>query len=65
MTSEQFAATLLKLQQERHLLYFSRNTDDIRFSDPLMGPFLRAMIFPSPKQASRDQQTLFDEIENP
>lgn len=41
----QCSDALLKLQQERRLLYVSRNTDEVRFVDPLMAPFLRSVVF--------------------
>jgi len=37
----EFNTILVKLQQERQMIYVSRNRDDIRFVDPLMAPFIK------------------------
>lgn len=62
MSVEEFNNTLIRLQQEKKLLYISRNKDDIRFSDPLMAPFLSMMIFPEIKGTStlKEQKSLFE-----
>lgn len=38
----EFDSIWVLLQQERRLLHVSRKTDNIRFADPLMAPFLKA-----------------------
>lgn len=48
ITPEQFDHAWVRLQQELRLLYVSRNNDTIRFSDPLLGPFLRARFWKIP-----------------
>ncbi|MDY7092387.1 MAG: ATP-binding protein [Acidobacteriota bacterium] len=55
----EFNDMLLRLQQERHLVYISRNKDEVRFADPLMAPFLRLAIFPKRESLDRDQLELF------
>ena len=61
MAAADFNDALIRLQQERRLLYISRNKDDVRFADPLMAPFLRSAIFPSLTQrvTPREQLLLF------
>ncbi len=53
MTAPEFSHALLRLQQEKKMLYLSRGEDQIRFSDPLMRPFLRILFLPSPFSRSR------------
>jgi len=48
MTAAEFDHAWVRLQQERRILYVSRNNDGIRFADPLMKPFLRATILRDP-----------------
>jgi Cdc6-like AAA superfamily ATPase len=64
MTSDEFNAACVILQQERRLLYVSRTKDSVRFLDPLMAPFLRASIYRDDydKDAtSTSQLVMFDE----
>jgi len=56
---------LLTLQQDRKLVYISRTDDTVRFSEPLMAPFLRAWLFRSKPQVNDSpegpQFELFDQ----
>lgn len=45
ITPGEFSAALLRLTQHYHVLYLKRTTDEVRFADPLMKPFLRDKIF--------------------
>lgn len=62
LSTREFDHTWVKLQQEKKLLYVSRNRDEIRFADPLMEPFLRTWIFRSGPGPTQDpnQLSLFD-----
>jgi len=42
LSEMEFDSVWVLLQQERRILHVSRKTDMIRFSDPLMAPFLKA-----------------------
>jgi len=53
---EELDSLLLKLQQKKRLIYISRNDDTIRFTEPLMGPFLRIWIM---KQKVSGQLQMF------
>lgn len=53
---------LTRLQQEKGLLYISRNDDTVRFSDPLMKPFLRAKFCGLREAELHDQPDLFDSV---
>jgi hypothetical protein len=61
MDGGEFNLILDTLQQKR-LVYVSENHGDIRFTDPLMAPFLRTAVFPNlpDTHQSRDQLQLFD-----
>jgi len=59
-TPEQFDHAWVRLQQEKHILYVSRNNDTIRFSDPLLAPFLRAYLL-RPRAIEGEQSTVFEE----
>lgn len=48
MRPEAFSHALVRLQQEKRLVYLSRGTDHVRFYDPLMKPFLRILLLPAP-----------------
>lgn len=41
ISADEFAAALLQLTQTHRILYLKRTTDEVRFADPLMKPFLR------------------------
>lgn len=65
MTSQQFNDTLIRLQQDKRLVFVSKNRDDVRFVEPLMAPFLRSAIFPDiGRGGSVTQPSLFDEDED-
>jgi hypothetical protein len=40
----EFNSILVKLEQDKKLIYVSRNMDDVRFVDPLLAPFLRNLM---------------------
>lgn len=65
MDEKSFDHAWVPLQQEKKLLYVSRNTDKIRFVDPLMKPFLRGLFSSSNPRAYKDpkQPLLFHEPE--
>jgi len=76
MEPKDFNAALNRLQFDKKLLYVSRNSDILRFSDPLMAPFLKKhpqiaksrAFLPEPRAAveeegeadDEDQRDLFD-----
>ena len=41
LTDEEFDSAILSLQQKHRFIYLMRRDDNIRFTDPLMKPFLR------------------------
>lgn len=53
MDEKTFSHALLRLQQEKRLLYLSRGKDQVRFVDPLMRPFLRILLLPAPFSRKR------------
>lgn len=44
INEKDFDVSLLKLTQEKHFIFMTRETDELRFIDPLMQPFLREKI---------------------
>ena len=61
MTAAEFDHAWVRLQQEKHMVYVSRSNDTIRFSDPLLAPFLRSWIFRPIERKDDRQQSLFSE----
>lgn len=62
-----FNTSLLRLQQEKQVIYLSRNKDDIRFVDPLLAPFIRGVILGKTKAkpgSSDNQMSLELDIED-
>lgn len=57
MTPQEFSHAWVRLQQEKHLVYVSRARDEVRFTDPLMAPFLRTWIFRERGHLERAERT--------
>lgn len=45
VTENEFDRLLLELQQRHKIIYIGRSSDAVRFSDPLIAPFLRSWYF--------------------
>lgn len=48
LSTAEFDSSLLKLQQEKNIIHVGRTSDLVRFSEPLMAPFLRAILDNAP-----------------
>ncbi|MBL7128004.1 MAG: AAA family ATPase [Ignavibacteria bacterium] len=47
ITAIEFDSILLNMQQTKKIIYVSRNSDTVRFTDPLLAPFLRTWYYKS------------------